>query len=182
MVKALIVLAHPNLAESKINQRLLECAADLEGVTVHDLYARYPDFNIDVDREQQLISGFDCIVLQHPLYWYSCPALLKEWLDRVFVRNFAYGKYGQALAGKHLVSIVSAGGPQFTYGAEGSNEHSVRDFLKPFAVTAKFCNMHYPEPLILHNAYRVTASEMDSHLQAYSDLLTSYTQRSPATL
>lgn len=31
------------------------------------------------------------IVFQHPLYTYSCPALLKEWLDRVLSRGFASG-------------------------------------------------------------------------------------------
>ncbi|MBN7799188.1 NAD(P)H-dependent oxidoreductase [Parahaliea mediterranea] len=174
MTKVVIVLAHPNLAESKINKPLIDCAVDMPGVAVHDLYDKYSDFKINVEKEQEFITEFDTIVIQHPLYWYSCPALLKEWLDKVFVRNFAYGKHGRALEGKNLVSVVSAGGPEETYTTEGSNEQPVRDFLKTFEVTAKFCSMLYPKPLILHNAYRVTEDEIARHIQAYSKLLSSY--------
>jgi len=177
MTNLLVVLAHPHLAESKINRRLIDCAAHMPGVRVHDLYEHYPGFKIDVKKEQALIEGFDTIVLQHPLYWYSCPALLKEWLDKVFVRNFAYGKHGKSLEGKRLLSIVSAGGPEETYATDGSNEQSVRDFLKAFEVTAKFCNMRYPEPLILHNTYRASEDEISNHLQAYSKLLSSFVSR-----
>jgi glutathione-regulated potassium-efflux system ancillary protein KefG len=174
MSRLIVVLAHPNLSESKVNKPLVDCATEVPGVTVHDLYDQYPDFKIDQEKEQKLIAGFDVIVLQHPLYWYSCPALLKEWLDKVFVRNFAYGRHGRALEGKSLVSVVSAGGPEATYTAGGSNEQSVQAFLKAFDVTAKFCGMQYATPLILHNAYRVSDDEMRRHRRAYSELLSSH--------
>jgi glutathione-regulated potassium-efflux system ancillary protein KefG len=41
------------------------------------------------------------IVFQHPLYTYSCPALLKEWLDRVLSRGFSSG-VGEPAGGKVL--------------------------------------------------------------------------------
>lgn len=46
---------------------------------------------IDTPYEQALLREHDVIVFQHPLYTYSCPALLKEWLDRVLSRGFASG-------------------------------------------------------------------------------------------
>jgi putative NADPH-quinone reductase len=52
-------------------------------VTIHQLYAAYPDFRIDVKREQELLSLHDRMILQFPLYWYSTPALLKQWFDVV---------------------------------------------------------------------------------------------------
>lgn len=67
-------------------------ATQLSNVTVHDLYAHYPDFFIDIPREQALLREHEVIVFQHPLYTYSCPALLKEWLDRVLSRGFASGR------------------------------------------------------------------------------------------
>ena len=132
------------------------------------------DFKIDFERGQQLISLHDTVVLQHPLYWYSCPALLKEWLDKVFVRGFAYGRQAKALEGKNLVSIVSAGGPEETYGSDGSNEYAVQDFLNTFKVTARFCSMVYPPPLIIHNTYRASENEISDHLDAYSQYLSRY--------
>ena len=46
------------------------------------------------------------IVLQHPLYWYSVPGLLKHWFDKVLARGFAYGAGGRELVGKRWVPQV----------------------------------------------------------------------------
>lgn len=81
--KVLLLYAHPESQDSVANRVLLKPATQLSNVTVHDLYAHYPDFFIDIPYEQELLRQHDVIVFQHPLYTYSCPALLKEWLDRV---------------------------------------------------------------------------------------------------
>ncbi len=41
----------------------------------------YPDFIINVKREQELVENHDNIIFQFPLYWYSSPSLLKKWID-----------------------------------------------------------------------------------------------------
>ena len=64
----------------------------MEGVRLHDLYEAYPDFLIDVEAEQALLLEHDVIVFQHPVYWYSSPAILKEWQDLVLEHGFAYGR------------------------------------------------------------------------------------------
>ena len=81
--RVLILFAHPALEKSRLNRELIAAAAEVDGVTVHDLYELYPEFQIDVPGEQQLLLDHDIIVLHHPLYWYSSPALLKEWEDLV---------------------------------------------------------------------------------------------------
>jgi len=96
--KVLLIYAHPESQDSVANRVLLKPATQLENVTVHDLYARYPDFFIDIPYEQALLREHDVIVFQHPLYTYSCPALLKEWLDRVLSRGFARGAAGGGLS------------------------------------------------------------------------------------
>jgi len=146
----------------------------MAGVQVHDLYEKYPDAKVAVDDEQALLKEYDTIVLQHPLYWYSCPSLLKEWLDQVWVRGYAYGRRGGALEGKKLISVVSAGAPEATYQPEESNSYAVKDFLRTFEVTAKFCSMTYEEPLVLHNTYRVSEPEVIEHLKRYKELLASH--------
>lgn len=87
MARVLILFAHPAVHRSRVNARLIEAARQLEGVTVHDLYERYPDFFLCSDDEQTLLGEHDVIVWHHPLYWYSCPALLKEWMDIVLERG-----------------------------------------------------------------------------------------------
>ncbi|MEX9542524.1 NAD(P)H-dependent oxidoreductase, partial [Escherichia coli] len=85
---------------------LLEAVKDLDHVTVHDLYATYPDYFIDVTAEQKLLCQYDVIVFQHPLYTYSCPALLKEWIESVLTRRFATDMGYQKLKGKNWRSVI----------------------------------------------------------------------------
>jgi len=55
MNKILILFAHPRFEKSKTNCALLKKIGRLEGVTLNDLYEQYPDFNIDIDREKELL-------------------------------------------------------------------------------------------------------------------------------
>jgi hypothetical protein len=72
-----------------------------------------------VRREQELLLAHDLIVLQHPLYWYSTPPLVKQWIDLVLEYGWAYGEHGIALRGKRLLSVISAGGSESSYGRSG---------------------------------------------------------------
>jgi glutathione-regulated potassium-efflux system ancillary protein KefG len=55
MNKILILFAHPRFEKSKTNRALLKNIERQEGVTLNDLYEQYPDFNIDIDREKELL-------------------------------------------------------------------------------------------------------------------------------
>ncbi|SXK52660.1 glutathione-regulated potassium-efflux system ancillary protein KefG [Klebsiella pneumoniae] len=66
--KVLLLYAHPESQDSVANRVLLEPALQLPNVTVHDLYAHYPDFFIDIAYEQDLLRQHEVIVFQHPLY------------------------------------------------------------------------------------------------------------------
>ena len=103
----------------------------LDGVTFHDLYRAYPGFTIDVAREQALLRDHDVIVFQHPFYWYSAPAILKEWQDLVLENGWAYGPGGTQLAGKALLSAISTGGSTEAYHHEGRNRFEVIELLAP---------------------------------------------------
>ena len=79
--RVLVILAHPVLERSQVNRRLIEVARAVSGITVHDLYEAYPTLRINVKHEQQLCEQHDVVIFQHPFYWYSAPALVKEWQD-----------------------------------------------------------------------------------------------------
>lgn len=109
--RVLVIYAHPEPQNSIANQVMIKKIQSLDHVTVHDLYGAYPDFFIDVNYEHDLLMTHDVIVFHHPLYMYSCPALLKEWLDRVLGKGFAFGD-GCALEGKYWRSVITTGGKE----------------------------------------------------------------------
>jgi len=118
-------------------------------VTVVDLYAEYPDYHVDIDREQQRLREHDVIVFMFPLYWYSTPALLKEWQDLVLEYGFAYGHEGTELRGKTFLCALTAGGAEKAYHADGYNHYTIRDLLRPLEQTATLCGMHFIAPFAL---------------------------------
>ena len=71
MPSILIQFAHPALEKSRVNRVMLDAVRDLPFVTINDLYEEYPDFDIDIDREQSLLLAHDYVLLHHPMYWYS---------------------------------------------------------------------------------------------------------------
>jgi len=106
-----------------------ESVRGLEGISHHDVYAKYPDFYIDVADEQALCQEHDVIVFQHPIQWYSCPALMKEWIDRVLTYGWAHGPGGTKLQSKAWLSATSAGWNEPDYRPDGLNRTSLHEFL-----------------------------------------------------
>ncbi len=171
MPKTLILFAHPALEKSRVNKVLIEGVRKLKNVTFNDLYEEYPDFQIDLKREQQLLLEHDRIIWHHPLYWYSVPALMKEWFDIVLEYGWAYGAGGNALVGKQVTSVVSTGGSKEAYCAQGHNVYTIDEFLRPLERTAKLCGMHYNDPLIFFGALHYTEAELDAASATYRNLL-----------
>lgn len=170
--RILVLFAHPALNKSRINSQLVRAIADLEGVTLHDLYEEYPDFHIHVKREQQLLTDHDILVWQHPFYWYSSPAILKEWQDLVLEYGFAYGQSGTALHGKKCLSAITTGGTQEAYRREGNNHYTIDELLAPFAQTARLCGMDYLPPFIVHGAHQLSDdAQISDRAQDYRTLL-----------
>jgi glutathione-regulated potassium-efflux system ancillary protein KefG len=168
MRKILINFAHPARARSKINSALREAVEGLEGVTLNDLYARYPDYLIDVKREQHLCENHDVIIFQHPFYWYSTPAIMKEWLDLVLEHGWAYGSQGVALKGKLFLQAITAGGGDSTYRKDGFNEFTIGELTSPYRATAKLCNMDWLPPFAILGIHRgLSEQQVKAHAEEY---------------
>ena len=146
MNRILVLFAHPAFRRSAINAALRGAVENLDGITIHDLYASYPDFLIDVPHEQHLCETHDIIVFQHPFYWYSTPAIIKEWLDLVLEHDWAYGANGSALAGKLTFQALTAGGDADAYRHGGYNLFTIREFTTPHQATANLCGMEWLPP------------------------------------
>ena len=158
--KVLILFAHPALEKSRINKPMADAVKNQEHVTFRDLYEEYPDFNIRVPDEQELLILHEIIVFQHPFYWYSCPSLLKEWLDLTLQYNFAYGNKGNALEGKKLLSVITTGAIKEAYQQDGFHGCEMREFLLPFIQTARLCRMQYLPPYIIHGTHLMQSKEV----------------------
>lgn len=169
--KILVLFAHPAIHKSRINKRILEVVKDIPGVTLNNLYEEYPEFHIDIKREQQLLLEHDVIVWQHPFYWYSAPAIVKEWIDLVLEHGFAYGRKGKALEGKAVFNSISAGGRAEAYMEGGYNEFTINQFLYPFRQTAKLCNMNYLAPFVIHGTHLLKEEGIENQLQDYIKIL-----------
>jgi glutathione-regulated potassium-efflux system ancillary protein KefF len=174
----LIITAHPHIEHSRVNRRLLQatqqCAALAPHIKVHDLYAAYPDYWIDVAAEQALLSTAQLVVWQHPIHWYSMPALMKLWVDEVLTFGWAYGPGGTALRGKDLWLVASTGGPEDSYQPSSYNRYTFDAFLPPYEQTANLCGMRFLPPLVLHGAHRVETTAVDAHTAHYTQRLSSY--------
>jgi glutathione-regulated potassium-efflux system ancillary protein KefG len=176
--KTLVLFAHPRFENSRIHQALLKKIKNLPGLRIHDLYEHYPEFNIDVEYEKNLLLEHDIIVWMHPFYWYSAPPILKQWIDLVLQHGWAYGKGGTALTGKRVLSCISSGGPREAYQSEGLHTYSVHEFLRPFERTATLCNMEYLPPFFVHGSHKISDEELEKHGILYQQLLIQLTHSS----
>jgi glutathione-regulated potassium-efflux system ancillary protein KefG len=169
--KILVLFFHPRFENSTANKKLIEVAYGMPNVTVRDVYELYPDFNIDVAAEKELVLQHDVIIWQHPFYWYSCPPLMKQWIDLVLEYGWAYGKGGDKLTGKWIMNVLSSGGNFEVYKKEGRNRYTYREFLSPFDQTAFLCHMHYLPPFIVPGANRISDAELEHYAARYAAIL-----------
>jgi glutathione-regulated potassium-efflux system ancillary protein KefF len=178
--RVLVIYAHPESQRSRVNRRLLDAARITPGVVVHDLYATYPDFYIDVKHEQALIAEADLLVFVHPVRWYAMPSLLKEWTDTVFEAGWAYGKGATALRGKGYLLAVTTGGAESAYDPNGIHGRAFCEFLPPYEQTARLCGMHWQEPIVLHGAHHAGDDAVAAHVRRFIERIsTPFAKESP---
>ncbi|AEF43628.1 NAD(P)H dehydrogenase (quinone) [Serratia sp. AS12] len=153
MSRILALTAHRFPDDSRVNKALIEALNPLPKVTVHELMRTYPDYRIDVAREQELLQSHDAVVMLFPFYWYSSPAILSEWQDAVLTYGFAYGSEGTRLHGKPLQLVVTTGGNPQAYTPEGYNRYPVADLLRPFNAMANLTGMDYLPPHLVQGVF-----------------------------
>ncbi len=166
----LILFAHPAFHKSRVNKILINGLSEIEGVTFHDLYECYPEFNIDIKVEQKLLSEHDCIVFHYPFFWYSTPSILKEWQDLVLEHGWAYGKEGDALKGKLFFNTITTGGPKEVY-QSGKGHHTIIELITPIIQTASICGMIKIPPFVIHGTHAIEKAEILDHRNDYFNIL-----------
>ena len=165
----LVIFAHHEFEGSRINRAFYNAVKDLPNLIWHDLYEVYPHQMIDVAREQKLLTAADVVILQHPFYWYSCPALMKHWLDSVLTLGWAYGKDAHALRDKAFIQVISSGSASTSYQRENYNNFSMAELLRPFEQTADLCEMHYHQPFLTQGSMQFDNESIAVQAKKYRD-------------
>mgnify|MGYP001199467013 FL=1 len=88
----------------------------------------------DIARELDRLQRADLLILQFPLWWFGMPAILKGWIDRVFVSGAVYGRSAMfehgKLRGKRALVCVTTGAPVQAFGPDALNGDML-DLLAP---------------------------------------------------
>lgn len=122
----------------------------------------------EIKAEQEKLRWMDALIIQCPMWWFSLPAILKGWVDRVYARRFAYGvgyhgyeRYGEGnLKGKRALLSMTIGPEEEHYSARGV--HGNMDDLL-FPITHGI--LYYPGMDVLppHLIYRAAAMPADGY-------------------
>jgi NAD(P)H dehydrogenase (quinone) len=145
----------------------------------------------DVSAEQEKLLWADAVIFQFPLWWFSMPAILKGWVERVYARGFAYavgthggGKFGirygdGALKGRRSMISITVGGKVSHYAARGVNG-ALGDLL--FHIqhgTLYYPGMDVLPPFVVYESVRLTEDQYKVYAARYADRLRRIFQEPP---
>ena len=159
-MKIIVISGHPDLNSSSVNREMLTQLQNHD-ITIHKLSENNANYIFYVNKEQSMLMEYDRIVLMFPLYWYSAPALLKKWIDDVFLPGFAYARNGNKLKGKEMLIVASIGGPHEVYRAGGLQNYTIDELFRPFEQTANYVQAIYLPPVAIYDALFLTTEEIE---------------------
>lgn len=132
----------------------------------------------DITSEQNKLMWADMVIFQFPLWWYSMPAILKGWFERVYACGFAYGvgehsdarwgeRFGEGmLVGKRAMLIVTTGGWQSHYSERGING-SMNDLLFPIQHGILFYpGMEVLQPHVVYRTGKIDETRFSQECEA----------------
>lgn len=146
-MKTLILLDHPNYSDSVVNRKWIEEIEKYpEEFTVRILQDHIKDSGFNIAEEQKIVEGHDSLVLQFPIYWFSCPSVMKKWLDEVVSLGWAFGE-GDEFLNKKIAIGASFGVSRENLSRNGSYRYSPDEIFIPFETSctyagAKFVGYH----------------------------------------
>ncbi|WP_029678480.1 NAD(P)H-dependent oxidoreductase [Bifidobacterium sp. 7101] len=105
----------------------------------------------DVQAMQERIKDADVLALVFPVYWYSMPAIMKGFIDRVICRGFAYNADGTpgALAGRRVELVMLTGGDKEWYQSSGIGEALDNQLRRQTFL--KYCQVAQVETIYVDN-------------------------------
>jgi NAD(P)H dehydrogenase (quinone) len=149
-----------------------------------ELYATaHQGFAADIETELQKLAWCDVMIWQFPLWWFSIPAVLKGWVDRVFAMGRAYGG-GQlyengVFRGKRALLSLTTGGGLDNYQAGGFNG-DLAGILRPIhRGMLQFTGFTVLAPQVVYGPARQSETEREAALAAWATRVLSLPQEAP---
>lgn len=129
----------------------------------------------DIQQELDKLLWADLLILNFPIYWFSAPAMLKGWIDRVLVSGVCYGGkrfYDQGgLAGKRALVTVTLGGREHMFG-EGAIHGPLEDMLRPILRgTLAYIGLDVLPPFVAWHVPYISQEAREEFLSSYQTRL-----------
>lgn len=144
--KITIVLAHPDINDSRANRELINTVKELNNVSVYNIYENFPEL-FDVETWTQIMLESSALIYQFPLHWMSAPYMLKKWQEEVFTHL----SRTPMIVGKPMMVVVTVGGDSSAYRSGGRNHYTVDEILRPYEASAIAAGMKWQTPVIIHS-------------------------------
>ena len=136
---------------------------------------QHQQLTLDINAELAKIAWADHIIFQFPLWWFSVPAILKGWLDRILIKGFAYdsGKvFAQGLLkGKTASLTVSTQSPESAYQVTSLHQATIDTFLHHIHHTLHFVGIKTIVPFVTYAAFNIEAQRERQIIKDYRDYL-----------
>lgn len=126
----------------------------------------------DVKSEMIKFLKADVLIFNFPLWWFSMPAILKGWVDRVFAMGFAYGAGkgvydAGAFKNKKAFCCITTGGPEAAYGPTGRNGNLETILYHINHGMLYFVGMQTLPPFVGFSPARITEEERQKIIEEY---------------
>lgn len=161
-----------NLPEADLNPQYF-----IAQKIAYDQNALASDIKVEIDK----ISWADHLIFQFPLWWFSTPAILKGWLDRVLVKGFAYDA-GKVLAqgllkGKTASLVLSTQSPASAYQLDGLHQAPINYFLHHIHHTLHFVGIKTLTPFVIYAAFNLDLARQQEIINDYQVYLHNILQK-----
>jgi glutathione-regulated potassium-efflux system ancillary protein KefG len=143
MCKHLLLFGHPEMASTGFQASLISRVQNDPRFEVRILSQEHREIGFIALEEQQSIESAKSVILHFPLFWYSMPAIVKEWIDTVFTLGWAFDQNGGLLKKLPFVCSVTTGAKLESYSSEGTNGHSLDTYLLHVQRTMSYAGMNY---------------------------------------
>ena len=148
MTKTLIIMSHPDVAQSSSQQFLLAAIKGEEQIQIRHLesiLAEQESNHFDKRIERACLQEADRIIFQFPFYWYQCPSVMKQWMDEVLMLNLS-----QKNKMKEFGIVVTVGAKSDRYTAGGSVGFGIEELLRPYQALANQLGWEYQTPFVIY--------------------------------
>lgn len=140
----------------------------------------------DIQAELEKVQRADLIIFNFPIYWFGMPAILKGWIDRVFISGYCYGGrriYDQGgLRGKSAMLAISLGGQRHMFGA-GAIHGEIEALLRPIHQgMLGYVGLKVLPPFIAYHVPYISDADRRDYLTQYRQHLLSLEQCEPLSM